>query len=84
MRWVIFTDLLSSMLAIENHPILNQIYDILAELYNQGKQIILSKVLSYIGIKRNEEADKAAKQCQGGPLQDYLTQTIRRARNSKW
>ena len=34
MRWVIYTDSLSSMLAIENnrenHPILNQIYDILA------------------------------------------------------
>ena len=31
------------MLAIENnrenHPILNQIYDILVELYNQGKMI---------------------------------------------
>ena len=35
-RWVIYTLSLSSMLAIENnrenHPILNQIYDILAEL----------------------------------------------------
>ena len=33
MRWVIYTDSLSSMLAIENnrenHPILNQLYDIL-------------------------------------------------------
>ena len=39
-RWVIYTDSLSSMLAIENnrenHPILNQIYDILAEFQNQG------------------------------------------------
>ena len=43
-RWVINTDLLSSMLAIENnrqnHPILNQIYDILTELHNQRKKII--------------------------------------------
>ena len=35
-RWVIYTDSLSSMLAIENnrenHPILNQIYEILTEL----------------------------------------------------
>ena len=35
-RWVIYTDSLSSMLAIENNrennPILNQIYDILTEL----------------------------------------------------
>ena len=36
--WVIYADSLSSMLAIEknreNHPILNQIYDILTELHN--------------------------------------------------
>ena len=41
MRWVIYTDLLNSMLVIENnrenHPILNQIYNILAELHKQGK-----------------------------------------------
>ena len=38
-RWVIYTDSLSSMLAIENnrenHPILNHIFDILTELHNQ-------------------------------------------------
>ena len=37
MRWVIYTDSLSSMLTVENnrenHPILSQIYVILAELY---------------------------------------------------
>ena len=65
MRWVIYTDLLSTMLAIknrENHQILNHIYDILAELHKQGKQIILCKISAHIGIKRVEEADKAAKQ----------------------
>ena len=41
---------------------LNQIYDILTELHKQGKQLTLCKVPAYIGIKRNEEADKAAKQ----------------------
>ena len=41
------------------YPILNQIYDILTELQNQGKQIILYKVPVLIGIKGNEEADKA-------------------------
>ena len=38
MKWVKYTDSLSSMLAIENnkenHPILNLIYDILTELHN--------------------------------------------------
>ena len=53
------------MLAIENrenHPILNQVYHILTELHNQGKQLTLCKVPAHIGIKGNEEADKAAKQ----------------------
>ena len=47
---------------IENHPILNQIYDILVELQNQGKQNTLCKVPAHTGIKENEELDKAAKQ----------------------
>ena len=63
---VIYTDSLSSMLAMENkrenHPILNHKYDILAELHNQGKQITPCKVSARIGIKGNEGADKAAKQ----------------------
>ena len=95
MRWVIYTDSLSSMLAIENnkenHPILNQIYDILAELQNQGKQITICKVPAHIGVKGNEQADKAAKQAieipgmttMRLPYSDYY-QTIRRARNSEW
>ena len=64
MRWVIYTDSLSSMLAIqnnrENHTILNQIYDILVELHNQGKLITLCKVPAYIGIRGIEEAAKQA------------------------
>ena len=43
MRWVIHIDFLSSMLAFENnrenHPYLNQMYDILAVLHNQEIQI---------------------------------------------
>ena len=80
------------MLAIENnrekHPILNRIYDILTELHNQGKQLTLCKVPAHIGIKGNEEADKAAKQAIDMPGMtttrlphtDYCL-TIRRARN---
>ena len=44
-NWVIYTDSQSSIQAIEsnkeNHPILNQIYDILADLQEQEKQITL-------------------------------------------
>ena len=41
----------------ENHLILNQIYDILAELHNQRKQTTLCKVPAHMGIKGNGEAD---------------------------
>ena len=54
------------MLAIENnrenHPILNQIYDILTKLQNQRKKLTLCKIHAHIGVKGNEEAQKAAKQ----------------------
>ena len=95
MRCIIYTDSLSSMLAIENnrenHPILNQIYDILAELQNQGKQITICKVPAHIGVKENKEADRAEKQginipgmtAMRLPYSDYY-QTIRGARNSHW
>ena len=75
----------------ENHPILNQMYDILADLYKQGKKITLCKVPAHIVIKGNEEANKAAKQAlympgmttKRLPYIDYLM-TIRIARNSEW
>ena len=64
MRWVIYTLSLSSMLAIENnrenHPKLNQIYDILSELQNLGKQLTLCKAHAHTGIKGNEKAAKQA------------------------
>ena len=40
----------------------SQIYDILAELKAQVKNIILFKVPAHMGIKGNEETDKAAKE----------------------
>ena len=75
----------------ENHPILNQIYNILAELQAQDKKITLCKVSAHMGIIKNEEADKATKQAIDMPrvtttripYTDYYL-TIRRARNSKW
>ena len=54
-KLVIYTDSLSSMLAIENnrknYPILNQIYDMLTELHNLGKKLTRCKIPAYIGIK---------------------------------
>ena len=40
----------------ENHSILNQIYDIPAELQAQDKKITLCKVPAHIEIKGSEEA----------------------------
>ena len=37
----------------ENHPILNLIYDILAELQAQDKKITVCKIPAYMRIKRN-------------------------------
>ena len=75
----------------ENHTIVNQINDILTELYNHGKQLTLCKVPTYIRIKGNEEAEKATKQEIDIPgitttklhYSDYYL-NIRRARSSKW
>ena len=54
-RWVIYADSLSSMVAIdnnrENHPILTK-------LQNQGKQLTLCKVLVHIGVKGNVKQTK--------------------------
>ena len=74
----------------ENHPILNQIYDILAEHQAQDKKITMCKVPAHMGIKGNEETDKAAKEVIDVPgvsktrlpNTDYYL-TIRRARNSE-
>ena len=49
------------MRTTENCSILNQIYYILTEFQNQGKQLTLSIVPAHTGVKRNEEADKAAR-----------------------
>ena len=62
---IIYTDSLSSMQSIkfnrQNHPLLNQIYDMLAKLKNQGKHIILwKKVPVHMGMKDNKTADKVA------------------------
>ena len=68
----------------ENHLILNQIYDILAELQNQNKQIILYKVPTHIRIKGNKEADKATKQLGMITTRQYYIDyylTVRRATN---
>ena len=70
-RLVIYADSQSSMQSIENnkvnHPMLNQIYDILTELQSLDKKINLCKVPVHVGVKVNEEADKAAKEAIDTP-----------------
>ena len=48
--YAVCTNFQSSM-----HPILNQIYDILAELQAQDKKIKLCKILTHMRIKGNKE-----------------------------
>ena len=75
-----YTDSQSSMHFIEynkeNLLMLNQIYDILAELRNQGKQILLCKILAHIEIKRNEESDKNSKTSNRYPRNDHNNITL--------
>ena len=76
---MIYTDSLSFKQSIkfnkENHPILNQIFDMLAELKNQGKHIILRKVPVHMGIEKNE-AVKEAIFMLGMATQEYLVKII--------
>ena len=66
-RWVLYTDFQSSVQSIEynkeNHPILNQIYDILADL-KKSLPVRSSPTQECGG---NEEANKAAKQSVNMP-----------------
>ena len=67
-RWVIYK--LSEPYAVHQiqQRILNQIYDILAELQPQGKKIILCQIPRYIG---NEEPNKEAKTSNRYARNDY-------------
>ena len=60
----------------ENHPILNQVYNILTKnkTSNQGKHVTLYKVPAHMGVKGN----KAATNMPG------MIPTIRRSRKSDW
>ena len=73
---------------VVHHIILNQIYDILVELQNQDIKIILCEVPEvHIGIKRNNEADKAIDIPEMTTKRVLFTNyylTIMRARNFEW
>ena len=45
-RWVIYTDTLSSMLAIDKNRVIHPIFDISTKLYNQGKQKMQTRQLN--------------------------------------
>ena len=70
-------------------PKLNQIFDILAKMQNEDKQVTLLKISAHLKLKTNE-AGKAAKQAidmpgitRRNPETNYSL-TIRRARNSEF
>ena len=64
-RCVIYTDCQSSMQFIEyneeNHQILNQIYDVLAELQAQDKKITLYKVPAHRKLMKTKNQIKQQK-----------------------
>ena len=62
---VIFSDSLSSLVAIQegnqNHPYIQEILETYHYLKNIGKTVILARVPSYVGIKGNQMANTLAK-----------------------
>lgn len=76
MKFVVFSDSLSSMQAIYNrrtgHPILQDIMLTLDELYRNNKGVTLFWVPSHVGISGNEKADRAAKVALGLCVGDHL------------
>ena len=68
---------------MENHPILNQIHDILADLKGQKKHITLCKVPAHTWIKGNEEADKAAKEATDRPGEQRMAEGMVKHQQAK-
>ena len=66
-HFIIFTDSSSSLQA--HHPFVQDILKLFNDCLLVNKKVVLAWVLSHVGIKGNEKADKLAKQVRKSPIQ---------------
>ena len=67
----------------ENHSLLNQVFDMFAELLNHEKHITLCNVPAHMGIKSNETADKALRSNRYATSYHFKTALYRLLLNHK-
>ena len=65
-HFIIFTDSLSSLMALQgnkyDHPYIIELLDLYSELVTLQKSVVLAWVPSHVGIKGNEKVDNLAKE----------------------
>ena len=71
LRYVVFSDSLSSLKALESfypsHGFVRDILTLLTSLYSAGKEVALCWIPSHVDITGNDKADQAAKSAAGAP-----------------
>ena len=93
-KFVIFSDSHSAIEAIQNYcpknPLVQEIKYFFHKLYEEGKNIEICWIPAHVGVRGNEEADKAAKEAISKnrsqikvPVSDFLP-TIKQFIFKKW
>lgn len=71
-EYVIFTDSLSSLLALKDfntqHPLLQDILVKATSLAQRGRNVVFCWIPSHVGIRGNDQADEAAKRATRAPV----------------